>query len=410
MNRFKRWMVAVGLLLAVTSHADDYQAVFLYDASGNGIASTSAALNAFITNASLAVSQFGTWTTAVTQSTAANLNATVVGPGGTVLAKDSSLVTINTTLGSPLQAGGSIGSITGTITLPTGASTASNQTSQITQETTTASNSTSILANQTNKTQFTKVTDGTNNATVKAASTPAGTTDTALVVVVSPNNTIAATQSGTWTFGRTWTLGSGTDSVTTFQGTSPWVDNITQFGGTNLSTGTGASGAGIPRVTVSNDSNILASQSGTWTVQQGATPTTVANGWPVKPTDGTNTITIKAASTSSLITDTAQVITDRPDKTGTVTFVSVSCLTTSTTFLAAGTATMFLSIRNPTTALTTVWIRFDGSAATAAAPSIDLPPGAEWTGFAYGTSWLPTSQFNCISGGAAASTLSGAYK
>ena len=30
--------------------------------------------------------------------------------------------------------------------------------------------------------------------------------------------------------------------------------NIAQFGGTNLSTGTGAGGAGIPRVTVSNDS------------------------------------------------------------------------------------------------------------------------------------------------------------
>ena len=56
---------------------------------------------------------------------------------------------------------------------------------------------------------------------------------------------------------------TGTVAVT--QSTSPWVDNITQFGGTNLSTGTGASGAGIPRVTVANDSNILATQSGTWT-------------------------------------------------------------------------------------------------------------------------------------------------
>ena len=57
---------------------------------------------------------------------------------------------------------------------------------------------------------------------------------------------------------------SGTTAVT--QSTSPWVDNITQFGGTNISTGTGASGAGIPRVTVSNDSNILATQSGTWNI------------------------------------------------------------------------------------------------------------------------------------------------
>ena len=46
---------------------------------------------------------------AATQSTAANLNATVVGPSGAALAKDSTLSTINTTLGSPFQAGGSIG-------------------------------------------------------------------------------------------------------------------------------------------------------------------------------------------------------------------------------------------------------------------------------------------------------------
>lgn len=55
---------------------------------------------------------------------------------------------------------------------------------------------------------------------------------------------------------------SGT--VTANQGTSPWVENVAQFGGNDVITGTGASGLGIPRVTVSNDSNILATQSGTW--------------------------------------------------------------------------------------------------------------------------------------------------
>lgn len=48
--------------------------------------------------------------------------------------------------------------------------------------------------------------------------------------------------------------------------------NVAQFGGVNISTGTGASGTGIPRVTVANDSNILATQSGTWTVSQGGAP------------------------------------------------------------------------------------------------------------------------------------------
>lgn len=74
---------------------------------------------------------------------------------------------------------------------------------------------------------------------------------------------------------------TGTVAVT--QSTSPWVAsctsancsmNVGQFGGTNVSTGTGASGAGIPRVTVSNDSNILATQSGTWNI---GTLTTITN-------------------------------------------------------------------------------------------------------------------------------------
>jgi hypothetical protein len=61
--------------------------------------------------------------------------------------------------------------------------------------------------------------------------------------------------------------------------------NVSQFGGTNVVTGTGAGGSGIPRVTVSNDSNVLATQSGTWTVQPGNTPNTSA--WLVQTVPGT---------------------------------------------------------------------------------------------------------------------------
>jgi hypothetical protein len=151
---------------------------------------------------------------------------------------------------------------------------------------------------------------------------------------------------------------SGTVAVT--QSTSPWVDNITQFGGTNISTGTGASGAGIPRVTVSNDSNILATQSGTWTVQPGntanttpwlitinqggnsatvtasnalkvdgsavtqpvsgtvtsnqGTANTLANAWPEKITDGTNgPVAVKPASTAAVATDPALVVAISPN-------------------------------------------------------------------------------------------------
>ena len=41
------------------------------------------------------------------------------------------------------------------------------------------------------------------------------------------------------------------------------VSNIAQFGGSNVVTGTGPSGSGIPRVTVSNDSNVLATLTAT---------------------------------------------------------------------------------------------------------------------------------------------------
>ena len=45
-----------------------------------------------------------------------------------------------------------------------------------------------------------------------------------------------------------------TGTVAATQSTSPWVDNVTQFGSNPVVTGTGASGVGIPRVTVSSDS------------------------------------------------------------------------------------------------------------------------------------------------------------
>lgn len=80
----------------------------------------------------------------------------------------------------------------------------------------------------------------------------------------------------------TGTAGSPAGNILTVQGVSAMTKllvtpdsvalpanqtvNVTQFGSTNVVTGTGASAAGVPRVTVSNDSNILASQSGTWNV------------------------------------------------------------------------------------------------------------------------------------------------
>src|SRR5208282_4341695 len=50
-------------------------------------------------------------------------------------------------------------------------------------------------------------------------------------------------------------LATGANTVgAVTQASGPWTQNLTQFGGSAVVTGTGASGAGIPRVTVSNDS------------------------------------------------------------------------------------------------------------------------------------------------------------
>lgn len=101
---------------------------------------------------------------------------------------------------------------------------------------------------------------------------------------VLPNLANAAAPS--WTEGD-MVLGSvnlsGDQRVIAKQGTSPWVENVSQFGGSAVVTGTGASGAGIPRVTVSNDSKVI--------------------GW-----DATNTWTIKPANTVSADADTSLVV------------------------------------------------------------------------------------------------------
>lgn len=60
----------------------------------------------------------------------------------------------------------------------------------------------------------------------------------------------------------------------------------------------------IPVVLASDQSNLTANQ---------GNPNTAANGWPVKPTDGTNTITVKPASTAAVATDTAEVVALSPN-------------------------------------------------------------------------------------------------
>lgn len=235
-------------------------------------------------------------------------------------------------------------------------------------------------ATLTGGTQKTQINNGANTAAVKAASTAAVATDPALVVAVSPNNSVSVTQATAANLNAT-VVGSGnftvvqptgsnlhaqldsgsttavtqataanlnatvvqssganlhvnidsaptttvTGTVTANQGTSPWVSNISQFGGSNVVTGTGASGVGIPRVTVSNDSNVLATQSGTWNINNisgtvslptgaaTASNQTTLGSQTTKVNDGTNTMAVKAASTAPAATDPAAVVTLSPN-------------------------------------------------------------------------------------------------
>jgi hypothetical protein len=93
---------------------------------------------------------------------------------------------------------------------------------------------------------------------LKPADTLAGVT--LVGAVTSITNPVAVTQSGAWSTGRTWTLGSGTDSITTVpsgtqtvtgtvtanQGGAPWSENISQWGGAATSLGQKASTASVP--------------------------------------------------------------------------------------------------------------------------------------------------------------------
>lgn len=81
-------------------------------------------------------------------------------------------------------------------------------------------------------------------------------------------NTPSVAQSGTWT------VQPGNTANTT-----AWLMNVGQFGGSNVVTGTGASGAGIPRVTISSDSSLAANQSVNLNQIAGAAPSATNPLW-----------------------------------------------------------------------------------------------------------------------------------
>ncbi len=245
-------------------------------------------------------SNAGTGNFTVVQGTASNLNATIVGTTAAGSGASSGLVTIQgNASGTPIP-------VTGTLS--------ANADGYATTSAPSYGNNTSQPLSLT--------TVGALRVDGSAVTQPVSGTGTFTVVQATASNL----------------------NATVVQGTSPWVENISQFGGSTVVTGTGASGAGIPRVTVSNDSNILATQSGTWTVQPGNTPNTTP--WLATINQGGNSAAVKAASTSAIATDPSLVVALSPNSatplssdtsvTGTITTngQSVSILTGGLTSLA----------------------------------------------------------------------------
>lgn len=142
--------------------------------------------------------------------------------------------------------------------------------------------------------------------------------------------TVAATQSGVWTTGRTWALSSGTDSVnvgnfpatqpvsgtvTALQGTSPWVisgtvtSNIGTTGGLLLDTtftsrintlGQKTSINSTPVVLASDQSVIPVSQSGTWNI-------TNISGTISLPTGAATEATLSSLNSKVVVVNTGAV-------------------------------------------------------------------------------------------------------
>jgi hypothetical protein len=313
-----------------------------------GTVTANAGTGTFAVSGTVAATQSGTWTNTVTQATASNLrtqtsaeSATAAAPpanavyvGGLVTTAVESGLTNNdmyalsmTTAGLLRVDGSNITQpVSGTVTANAGTGsftvvqgTAANLNATVTGTVAATQSGTWTVqpGNTANTTPWlSTINQGGNSATVTASN--------ALKVdgsaVTQPVSGTVTANAGTGTFAV-----SGT--VTANQGAAPWADNITQFGGVAVSTGTGASGTGIPRVTVSNDSNILATQSGTWT--NTVTQATAANlnvtdtqgpaaalsdAWSMKITDATNgPAAVKAASTAAIATDPALVVAISPN-------------------------------------------------------------------------------------------------
>ena len=261
-------------------------------------------------------------------------------------------------------------------------------------------------ATLTNRTQKGQITDGTRDGTVKAASTAAAATDTALVVAISPNNTVAVSgittstpladvsSTGTLTAAaQTVVLALAGQSAGTAQITGTWVGTITFEGYIDsLQTWTSinavSASTSAPQTTTTTNglyrltpggltqfrANMSAFTSGSAVVtlkaSVGVGGTFVNQILPSKITDGTSTAAIKAASTAAAATDAALVVAISPNNTVPVSAASLPLPTgAATSALQSTQDTSINSLLKPASTLTAVTTVGSVTAITNALPT-----------------------------------------
>lgn len=358
--------------------------------SGTGtftvVQATGANLNATVSG-TVAATQSGTWNLAnitgtVSLPTGASTEATLakltVSQGAALGTNTQTLQGGSVTTAAPTYTTGQISPLS--LTTAGALRTDSSASTQPVSGTVTAnigtSGSLALDATLTGGTQRTKITDGTTNASVKAASTAAIATDTALVVAISPNNTVAVTGTVTATNASVSATGSAPPASATFAGASVTTAapayttgqmsalSLTTAGGLRVDgsgttqpvNGTVTANAGTGNFTVVQTTaanlnatvtgTVAATQSGTWTntvtqatgtnlhtvVDSGtitsnigttgglALDATLTGGTQrTKLTDGTTNASVKAASTAAAATDTALVVAVSPNNSVAVT-------------------------------------------------------------------------------------------
>jgi len=220
---------------------------------------------------------------------------------------------------------------------------------------------TQVFATLTAKVATALLTDGVNGpVTVKPASTAAVATDVALVVSVSPNNTLTTTNPSV---GLTGVPPPGS-------GTYISGNDGTNLVGLRLKPASTAAVATDPALVVTIGPNTpLPAGTNTLGFTNQGTPASLSNAWTFKITDATNgPVAVKAPSTAAVATDPALVVTVSPNNSVAITAAALP--------LPAGAATAAnqTTLGNQTTKINdgtnTAVIKPAATAATAADPAL----------------------------------------